>query len=70
MGGTFDMVAGSGESLSTSFGTGTDRKAKLGACTLLGPEGPGRPPSGGRDDLRTRFTFKQSFERVRVPPVI
>jgi hypothetical protein len=27
------------------------------ACTLLGPEGPGRRSSDRRDDLRTRFTF-------------
>ena len=26
--------------LSTSFGNGTGRKRRAGACTLLGPEGP------------------------------
>jgi len=41
MGGTFDMVAGNGAALSTTFGSGTVELRRSATRTLLGPEGPG-----------------------------
>ena len=48
MGGTFDLVLISdGLDLVRSLSVGTVRSKGVGTCTLLGPEGPGRLPSGG-----------------------
>jgi hypothetical protein len=48
--------------LSTSFGNGTDRKTTLGACTLLGPEGP-VASLRRRTNLRTYFASGQQARR-------